>query len=75
MSGGAVSIIVIGSFLLSVLTYVTVQIGGGRSDKVSKLQRCIDRTQELEGENARLRARLEVLQDENIAMMRKLLGP
>lgn len=74
MSGGAVSIVVIASFLLSVLTYVTVQIGGGRSERLSKLQRCVERAQELESENARLRLRIETLQEENISIMRKLLS-
>lgn len=74
MSGGAVSIVVIASFLLSVLTYITVQIGGGRSDRLSKLQRCVERNGELELENARLRGRIDTLNDENLSLMRKLLS-
>lgn len=74
MSGGAVSIVVIASFMLSVLTFVVVQIGGGRSDRLSKLQRCAETLQERDAEVLRLKARIEVLQDENIAMMRKLLA-
>ncbi len=73
MSGGAVSIIVVAAFLVSILSFVAAQIVAAKSGKVSKMDKCSEEVDELKDRLRTAKDRISVLEDENVHLMRKLM--
>lgn len=66
--------IALGSFLLSVVTFVATQFGGKRTATASYVSQLETRVKDLEGKVSALSAENDRLFNENVALMKKLVG-
>lgn len=74
MNESTVGLIAVVAFVLSALSFIGAQLASRRSTKLTAEEKCRDELDRANLKIERLTTQVQVLQDENFSLMRKLMG-
>jgi len=69
-----VGLIAVVAFVLSALSFIGAQLAARKSTKLTAEEKCRDELERANLKIERLTTQVQVLQDENFSLMRKLMG-